>query len=99
MTDQAQLLPGNSRSPHPEGGLARPAARLRRAAAHRADFRKRAADRTGRALSRTVSPGAPGSAEGELGHVREQPPRQVLRTDGRRAASDCRKRPTTGTAW
>jgi hypothetical protein len=75
MTDQAQLLPGTldllilRAAWHPP--------------THRADLGQCPVDRTGRALSRSVSARPSGTAQGELGHIGEQSPRQVLRTHRR----------------
>src|ERR1700693_4903475 len=84
----------HSRSPHPEGGLARPTAWVRHPSTHRADLRQCPVDRTGRALSRSVSPRPSGTAQGELGHVREQSSGQVLRTHRRGPQASAR-----GNGW
>src|ERR1700694_2853936 len=77
--------PRHSRFAHSESRLSGPALRLRHSAAHRTDFPRSPADRTGRALPRAVSTCAAGIVEGSLGHVGEQSTDQVLRADNRRA--------------
>ena len=91
MPEQAQLLPGTldllilkavSLGPlHGYGVLLRIAQISGRSAA----------DRAGSAVSRAVSPGATGAAESELGHIGQQSPCQVLRTDCRRPQAPARR--------
>ena len=78
MAEQADLLPGTldvlilkSVSLGPLHGYAV----LR---AHRADHAGRAAGRTGRALPGPLPAGAPGAPRHRVGHVRQQPAREVL---------------------
>ena len=69
-----------------ESRVAGPVAWLRRPAAHRADYRRRAARRAGRALPRAGAARAPGAARRRVGHLRQQPAREVLSADRRRPA-------------
>ena len=79
MPGSAQLLPGTLDLLDSQGGLARAAARLRDPSPHRPDLARRAARGTRRPLPGAVPPRSSGPAQGEVGHLGEQPPRQVLR--------------------
>src|SRR5579859_7907937 len=68
----------HARSLDPQGGFSRPSARIWCSAPDRTDFEWRARHRARRALSRPVPFGSPGIAEGEVGHVGEQPARKIL---------------------
>src|SRR5215207_1806212 len=80
-----ETSPGHARHAHPEGALAGRAPRLRRGAAHHADVGRRAAGRGGLALPRPLPHRAAGLDHLRVGRLREQPARQVLPADARRA--------------
>src|SRR5690348_10588109 len=71
--------------PRSQGGLARAASWLRHPASHQPDLTGRAPRRAGSTVSGAVPPRASGPAQGQVGHLRKQPPRQVLRAHGGRA--------------
>src|SRR4029453_13788852 len=66
------------RPSHPQGRLARTAARLWRPAPHPADLAEAPADPAGLAVSRAVSPRASGAHHLRVGRIREQAEGEVL---------------------